>query len=47
MLTRGLRERDRTVGRAVLIYPNPASTWWRGETITTFVRSLRDVAQPR
>src|SRR5262249_47041039 len=34
VLTRGLRERDGSVGRAILVYPNPASTWWRGETIT-------------
>ena len=44
VLTRGLRERDGTVGRTVLIYPNPANSWWRGETITTFVGALRAVA---
>jgi uncharacterized protein len=45
VLTRGLRERDGSVGRAILVYPNPASTWWRGETITSFVRELRAAAQ--
>jgi predicted RND superfamily exporter protein len=45
VLQRGLRERDGRVGRAVLIYPNPANSWWRGETITTFVSALRAVAQ--
>jgi predicted RND superfamily exporter protein len=45
VLTRGLRERDGSVGRAILVYPNPASTWWRGETITAFVRELRAAAQ--
>jgi hypothetical protein len=45
VLTRGLRERDGTVGRAVLVYPNPNNTWWRGETITGFVDALRDVAK--
>jgi predicted RND superfamily exporter protein len=45
VLTRGLRERDGSAGRAVLIYPNPTATWWRGETITGFVQALRDVAQ--
>jgi len=45
VLTRGLRERDGAVGRTVLVYPNPASAWWRGETITTFVRELRAAAQ--
>jgi predicted exporter len=45
VLTRGLRERDGSTGRAVLVYPNPAASWWRGETITTFVHALRDAAQ--
>jgi uncharacterized protein len=45
VLTRGLRERDGTVGRTVLIYPNPVNSWWRGETITGFVTALRSVAQ--
>jgi predicted RND superfamily exporter protein len=45
VLTRGLRERDGSVGRAILVYPNPASTWWRGETITAFVRELRAAAE--
>ncbi|HVZ86225.1 MAG TPA: MMPL family transporter [Polyangia bacterium] len=44
VLTRGLRERDGSVGRAVLVYPNPAESWWRGETIATFVRQLREAA---
>ncbi len=45
VMTRGLRERDGTTGRAVLVYPNPAESWWRGETIATFVKQLRLVAQ--
>ncbi|HXJ20400.1 MAG TPA: MMPL family transporter [Polyangia bacterium] len=45
VLTRGLRERDGTVGRAVLVYPNPTAGWWRGETIATFVKLLRKAAQ--
>jgi predicted exporter len=45
VLTRGLRERDGTTGRAVLVYPNPAESWWRGETIATFVKLLRAAAQ--
>jgi uncharacterized protein len=44
VLMRGLRERDGTFGRTVLVYPNPANSWWRGETITTFVTALRAVA---
>jgi predicted RND superfamily exporter protein len=45
VLTRGLRERDGTVGRAVLVYPNPTAGWWRGETIATFVKRVREAAQ--
>ncbi|HSS38638.1 MAG TPA: MMPL family transporter, partial [Polyangia bacterium] len=45
VLTRGLRERDGTTGRAVLVYPNPTESWWRGETIATFVKLLREAAQ--
>jgi uncharacterized protein len=44
-MTTGLRERDGARGRAVLVFPNPATSWWRGETIATFVHVLRDVAQ--
>jgi predicted RND superfamily exporter protein len=45
VITRGLRERDGSVGRAVLVYPNPGESWWRGETIATFVRELRAAAE--
>ncbi len=45
VITRGLRERDGAVGRAVLVYPNPAESWWRGETIATFVKKLREAAR--
>jgi predicted RND superfamily exporter protein len=44
-LTTGLRERDGSAGRVVLVFPNPATSWWRGETIATFVSALRDVAR--
>jgi hypothetical protein len=44
-LTTGLRERDGSLGRVVLVFPNPAASWWRGETIAAFVDSLRDVAR--
>jgi predicted RND superfamily exporter protein len=44
-LTTGLRERDGSRGRAVLVFPNPATSWWRGETIATFVRALRAAAE--
>ena len=43
--TTGLRERDGTRGRVVLVFPNPATSWWRGETLATYVRTLRDIAR--
>ncbi len=42
--TAGLRERDGTVGRTVLVYPRPSDTLWRSTEIHTFVRELRDAA---
>jgi predicted RND superfamily exporter protein len=44
VLTTGLRERDDTRGRAVLVYPDPATSWWKGETISGFVSRLRAAA---
>jgi predicted RND superfamily exporter protein len=44
-LTVGLRERNGDRGRVVLVFPNPATSWWRGETISGFVRALREIAQ--
>jgi predicted RND superfamily exporter protein len=43
--TTGLRERDGTRGRVVLVFPNPATSWWSGETLATYVRTLRDIAR--
>jgi predicted RND superfamily exporter protein len=44
-LTTGLRERDGAGGRVVLVFPNPATSWWRYETLSTFVSALREVAR--
>jgi predicted RND superfamily exporter protein len=44
VLTTGLRERDDSRGRAVLVYPDPATSWWKGETISGFVTRLRAAA---
>lgn len=44
-LATGLRERDGATGRAVLVFPDPSHTWWRGETITTFVNGMRLLAE--
>jgi predicted RND superfamily exporter protein len=43
--TAGLRERDGKLGRVVLVFPNPATSWWRGETIAGFVGRLRAIAR--
>ncbi|HEY8039889.1 MAG TPA: MMPL family transporter [Polyangiaceae bacterium] len=39
--TAGLRERDGTVGRTVLVYPRPSDTLWRAREIHAFVGELR------
>jgi predicted RND superfamily exporter protein len=45
VLTTGLRERDGSLGRAVLVFPNPTNALWRGPTISAFVTALRAVAE--
>ena len=45
VLTTGLRERDGTLGRAVLVFPNPSDAMWRGENMAMFVHALRDIAE--
>jgi hypothetical protein len=42
--TTGLRERDGSMGRTVLVYPRPSDALWRAKEIDTFVRALRDAA---
>jgi predicted RND superfamily exporter protein len=42
--TLGMRERDGTVDRVVLVYPNPSDAWWDANAIASFVESLRSVA---
>jgi hypothetical protein len=37
----GLREKDGTVGRTVLVYPRPSDTLWRAQAIHQFVAELR------
>jgi hypothetical protein len=43
-LMAGLRERDGTVGRAVLIYPRPGRTLWLATELADFVGRLRAAA---
>ncbi|MGH7297431.1 MAG: MMPL family transporter, partial [Polyangiaceae bacterium] len=40
--TAGLRERDGTIGKTVLVYPRPSDTLWRAQAIHSFVAELRD-----
>jgi uncharacterized protein len=42
--TTGLRERDGTVGRTVLVYPRPGHALWQGRQLGDFVARLRAAA---
>ena len=39
--TAGLRERDGTIGRTVLVYPRPSDTLWKAQAIHEYVETLR------
>lgn len=43
-LTAGLRERDGTVGRTVLVFPKPVHALWEGRPLTEFVAHMRAAA---
>ncbi|HLK36960.1 MAG TPA: MMPL family transporter [Polyangiaceae bacterium] len=43
-LTTGLRERDGTIGRAILVYPRPSDALWKADSMRLFVKALRDLA---
>jgi predicted RND superfamily exporter protein len=43
--TLGLRERDGTVDRVVLVYPSMSGAWWDANAMATFVEGLRSVAR--
>jgi uncharacterized protein len=42
--TTGLRERDGTIGRTVLVYPRPGHALWQGRQLADFVARLRAAA---
>jgi uncharacterized protein len=44
-LLAGLRERDGTLGREVLVYPRPSKSLWHGAPLAQFVAILRDAAR--
>lgn len=43
----GLRERDGTVGRQVLVFPKPNDFLWQAAPMHEFVRTLRDLSQTK
>jgi uncharacterized membrane protein YdfJ with MMPL/SSD domain len=43
-LTLGLRERDGTAGRVVLVFPTTTASWWDGTAMRAFVSGLRRAA---
>jgi hypothetical protein len=45
--TTGLRERDGTLGREVLVYPRPGHLLWEGQPLADLVAHLRAAAQTR
>lgn len=40
--TTGLRERDGSLGRTVLVYPRPSDALWKAQTMHEYVQVLRD-----
>jgi hypothetical protein len=44
--TTGLREKDGTIGRTLLVYPRPSDALWKADSIHSFVRTLREFAAP-
>jgi predicted RND superfamily exporter protein len=44
-LTAGLRERDGTLGREVLVFPRPSRSLWQGAPLETFVHALREASR--
>jgi hypothetical protein len=41
----GLRERDGTVGRQLLVYPKPNDSLWKAQAMHDFVQTLRDLSK--
>jgi predicted exporter len=44
-LTAGLRDRDGSVGRTVLVFPRPSDSLWRARDIHAYVTELRDASK--
>jgi uncharacterized protein len=41
--TTGMRERDGSIGRAILVYPRPSDALWKADSMHRFVDTLRDL----
>jgi predicted RND superfamily exporter protein len=41
--TTGMRERDGSIGRSILVYPRPSDALWKADSMRLFVRTLRDL----
>jgi predicted RND superfamily exporter protein len=41
--TTGMRERDGSIGRAILVYPRPSDALWKADSMHLFVKTLRDL----
>ncbi len=41
--TTGMRERDGSIGRAILVYPRPSDALWKADSLHLFVKTLRDL----
>ncbi|MGO9837606.1 MAG: efflux RND transporter permease subunit [Polyangiaceae bacterium] len=41
--TTGMREKDGSIGRAILVYPRPSDTLWKADSMHRFVETLRDL----
>ena len=42
-LTNGLREKDGSIGKSLLLYPRPSDALWQADAIHLFVATLRDL----
>jgi len=45
IFTTGLREKDGSYGRAVLVFPRPSHALWEGPPLAAFVENLRTIAR--
>jgi hypothetical protein len=44
-LAHGVLERDGSVGKAVLVIPDPSPSWWNGDEMRSTIATLRELSQ--